>query len=401
LSSLQSIPNPPVCALSEFLPRIGPRRNRAEERDTFTRLPWLPDEGHREGVQMSDSQGVSPVRWPVWSAVPRVELWQAVALTLGIEPTDDLRRTDLSHGPRGGGPFRRLRGEFWDRLSVCKQGMSIDGPIRPQGPLYTGILRDNRCPVLLSEVVEFLSKAAFEIPAELQPTDASSTPGAPAASLAEPVRFADLPRVMAEAMHADPMARAGARINLEAELVEMVASGRLKVRDSLTLGPHTYPVGDALKNAVLLPDEVRQLLAERGVSVPAVPVPASAPTPSASAPAVAVPEPVAAPAEVVPVLGAGRRRTPTVQEAIAPYVAKLMRERPDYTAEALYQRMRRDAGNDGSPLFRSAQGGKLFCVETGKSCGSSTVSAALTDYRKTHRKHRSSTVEAVEAPSNP
>jgi hypothetical protein len=98
-------------------------------------------------------------------------------------------------------------------------------------------------------------------------------PSAPAVAAPEPVRFADLPRVMAEAMHADPMARAGARINLEAELVEMVASGRLKVRDSLTHGPLPYPVGDALKNAVLLPDEVRQLLAERGVSLPAVAVP--------------------------------------------------------------------------------------------------------------------------------
>lgn len=48
--------NRPVCALSEFLPRIGPSRNRAEERDTFTRLPWLPDEGHREGVQMIEKK---------------------------------------------------------------------------------------------------------------------------------------------------------------------------------------------------------------------------------------------------------------------------------------------------------------------------------------------------------
>lgn len=134
---------------------------------------------------------------------------------------------------------------------------------------------------------------------------------------------------------------------------------------------------------------------------PAAPEPASTPieeaaapipAPSASAPAVASPEPVAAPAEAVP----DADRPPTVQQAIAPYVAKLMRERPGYTAEDLYQRMKRDAGNDGSPLFR--QDGKLFCMETGKPCGIKTVSAALTGYRKTNRKRRSSTVEAVEAP---
>lgn len=133
-------------------------------------------------------------------------------------------------------------------------------------------------------------------------------------------------------------------------------------------------------------DQVAALLAQ--TTAAATPETA-APT---GAPAVAVPEPVAPPAEAVP----DADRPPTVQQAIAPYVAKLMRERPGYTAEDLYQRMKRDAGNDGSPLFR--QDGKLFCMETGKPCGIKTVSAALTGYRKTNRKRRSSTVEAVEAP---
>lgn len=123
------------------------------------------------------------------------------------------------------------------------------------------------------------------------------------------------------------------------------------------------------------------------------------PAPSASAPAAALPEPVAAPAEAVAVPGAGR--PPTVRQAIAPYVAKLMRERPNYTAEELHRRMRRDAGGDDSPFSRLVQGGGLFCVDSGRPCGLSTVRNALTDYRKTNRKRSSSTVEAVEAPSNP
>ena len=269
------------------------------------------------------------------------------------------------------------------------------------------------------ELVADLPDGAGELARILLSGDTAPSVSAPAASLAEPVRFADLPRVMAEAMHTDPMARAGARINLEAELVEMVASGRLKVRDSLTHGPHTHPVGDALKSAVLLPQEVRQLLAERGVSLPAVAHPmtterqavsSSPPVPPYShavrdlealeqaiaalaAPSFeAIPEPVAAHAESVPVLGADRQ--PTVQQAISPYLAKLMQERPDYIADTLYQRMRRDAGGVDSPFSRLTKGGELFCVELGKSCGIATVRAALTAYRKRQR-------STVEVPSNP
>ena len=100
---------------------------------------------------------------------------------------------------------------------------------------------------------------------------------------------------------------------------------------------------------------------------------------SASAPAGGLPEAVAVPAESV------RVRTPTVQQVIAPYVAKLMKEHPEYTADALYRRMRRDAGEDGSP-FAKLGGGELFCVEASRPCGISTVASALTEYRKSIRR---------------
>lgn len=116
-------------------------------------------------------------------------------------------------------------------------------------------------------------------------------------------------------------------------------------------------------------------------------------TPSASTPAAPLPVPVAPPAAAV-LVSAGSRRAPTVQEVIAPYVAKLMRERPNYTAEELHRLMRRDAGGDNSPFSRLISGSDLFCTEVGKSCGIATVRAAVTAYRKT----LSSTVEA---PSNP
>lgn len=115
---------------------------------------------------------------------------------------------------------------------------------------------------------------------------------------------------------------------------------------------------------------------------------------AASQPAVAAPEPVAPPAEPVP----DADRPPTVQQAIAPYVAKLMQERPNYTAEDLYQRMRRDAGGDDSPFSRLEPGGELFSVDAGNNCGISSVRRAHTDCRKTLYRRRSSTVEV---PSNP
>jgi hypothetical protein len=112
----------------------------------------------------------------------------------------------------------------------------------------------------------------------------------------------------------------------------------------------------------------------------AVAAPAAPEAPdSASAPAAGLTRAVAVPAESV------RVRTPTVRQAIAPYVAKLMKEHPEYTANALYRRMRRDAGEDGSP-FAKLGGGELFCVEASRPCGISTVASALTEYRKSIRR---------------
>lgn len=84
---------------------------------------------------------------------------------------------------------------------------------------------------------------------------------------AMPVKFGDLPALLAKSMHAEPFARAAAEINFRAELKAMVNVGALKVRDPLTLGPHPFPIGDALNRAVLLPLEVRALLADRQIGV--------------------------------------------------------------------------------------------------------------------------------------
>jgi hypothetical protein len=104
-------------------------------------------------------------RWPVWLALPKLKLWQCVALSLGIEPTDHVERS-MRNGRQVNSRFFGLGvpGEFFDRLAACKQALSTNGPIAPQGTLYRGMLSDSGCPVLLKDVVAFLKRAEFEMP---------------------------------------------------------------------------------------------------------------------------------------------------------------------------------------------------------------------------------------------
>lgn len=82
------------------------------------------------------------------------------------------------------------------------------------------------------------------------------------------VRFNELPDLIAKALHPeDTMAWAGAVINLEKQLKQAVKVGRLEVKDPLTLGPHTFPVGNALQTAVVAIDDLRTYVAEKGLVV--------------------------------------------------------------------------------------------------------------------------------------
>jgi hypothetical protein len=86
------------------------------------------------------------------------------------------------------------------------------------------------------------------------------------------VVFEDLPHLIASALWPDvephserrDFSYGGARINLEEELPKAVDAGLLQVRDPLTLGPHTFPIGDALRRSVVLLHDLRKFLAQRG-----------------------------------------------------------------------------------------------------------------------------------------
>lgn len=82
------------------------------------------------------------------------------------------------------------------------------------------------------------------------------------------IRFSDLAHMMAKAMHpANEMAYVGALANLEQELPKAVQRDELEVRNRLGMGKHTFPVGDALNRAVLLPHDLQPFLEARGIGL--------------------------------------------------------------------------------------------------------------------------------------
>ena len=87
------------------------------------------------------------------------------------------------------------------------------------------------------------------------------------------VQFSDLPHMMAIAMHPDgEMAYGAARLNLENELTQAVSDGLLTVRNRYGLGIHTFPHGDALQRAVLIPDDLKPFLNARGIELRITPL---------------------------------------------------------------------------------------------------------------------------------
>lgn len=87
------------------------------------------------------------------------------------------------------------------------------------------------------------------------------------------VLYADIAHLIADALWPETgpdderLDYAFSRVNLDDELKNAVTSGKLPVRNPLTLGPHTYPVGNALETAVVDIDDLREFVAERGLAV--------------------------------------------------------------------------------------------------------------------------------------
>lgn len=84
------------------------------------------------------------------------------------------------------------------------------------------------------------------------------------------IKYSELASLIALALHPgqdQEYAYGAARINLDEALGTAVREGRLVVRNAADLGTHAAPHGDALQRAVLLPQDLRPFLEERGIEL--------------------------------------------------------------------------------------------------------------------------------------
>lgn len=144
-------------------PADRPKRARLDAA-RMRRKPTVMPEKLVRGDGVPPRLRAQPIRWTVWLALPHLELWQAVALSLKVNPVGELR-DEVSRAPSR---FSPLRAEFFDRLSDCRGALGFDGPIRPQGSPYRGMLQSPACLVSMAEVAAFLTLAGYELPEQLR-----------------------------------------------------------------------------------------------------------------------------------------------------------------------------------------------------------------------------------------
>ncbi len=101
-----------------------------------------------------------------------MKLWQAVSLSIGREPTEALREA-IFKGRVTDDRAPAHVVELLKRWHYCEQALSYDGPIKPQG---YGLANPPVCPVLLSEVADFLRGAGFELPEEMRALEPAQSP---------------------------------------------------------------------------------------------------------------------------------------------------------------------------------------------------------------------------------
>ena len=126
------------------------------------------------GAGLAPSRQPVPAKWNKWGLIPKCELWQAVCLTLDIEPDDE------KHGIRGWLQSRRgvpygFPAEYADRLQVAQANMSTNGPIRPQSR-YAGVLENPHADVLLSDVAAAAIRFGWAIPDAMHALVESAAP---------------------------------------------------------------------------------------------------------------------------------------------------------------------------------------------------------------------------------
>ena len=104
----------------------------------------------------------------------------------------------------------------------------------------------------------------------------------------EYVQFDELAHKIAIALHpsddsateGESFAYFGARDNLDAQLLQAAKSGALPVKDPLTFGPHSFPMGRALRKSLVSVSDLRVFLAGRHIAIESEQAQAAIPSPA-------------------------------------------------------------------------------------------------------------------------
>lgn len=119
-------------------------------------------------------------KWAKWRLIPEVEVWQAVALSLDIEPDKIEFNRQAWMGARH--PFKESE-EFVDRLDVAGANILNASYFPSGGALVMG--RRYSCGVRLAEFARFATEVAqWDVPHELRALAQRATTTPPASELA-------------------------------------------------------------------------------------------------------------------------------------------------------------------------------------------------------------------------
>ncbi|MDI1259587.1 hypothetical protein [Aquabacterium sp.] len=87
----------------------------------------------------------------------------------------------------------------------------------------------------------------------------------------KPVKVGEIPFLVAEAIHTSELAQAAAEVNVWEEIQRLVKPDGWTVRNPLDMGPHTCPLGQALRTAVIFPWEAVKWFEHWGVGLRLLP----------------------------------------------------------------------------------------------------------------------------------
>lgn len=106
-----------------------------------SKAPPPIDPLRRQSLALPSSKPLALADWGRWSYMREVELWEAVALTLNLEP-DGMPVYMKAYELHGDDPFRICPKSFLDRLQLANSNAGITLPVKIVHPLRARSLVD-------------------------------------------------------------------------------------------------------------------------------------------------------------------------------------------------------------------------------------------------------------------